>query len=174
MKKFLLIVSLSCSFLFILGCTSQKASSTKPEQDTSSQQNSPPLPTVNVYAGENPAEIILGKSCWGEGQEACTVPFEDPDGLLVDTSNTKGKVNDRISFALSSDHPESNRHLMEVDEIQFEVIQFYKGEQQKLGNVGPSFQGPTEPGLYQYLATLTWEGETKGQANFAFSFVFQE
>lgn len=50
----------------------------------------------------------------------------------------------------------------------------HKGEQQNLGNVGPSFQGPKEPGLYQYLATLTWEGETKGQTNVAFSFVFQD
>lgn len=174
MKRICLFVGLFCALLFTIGCTSKKPSSTEHERDMQSQQNAPLLPTVNVHAGESPAFTIIGQSCWEEDEKSCAVSFEDPDKLLAETPNTKAKVNDSISFVLSSDNPERNHHLLEPDDIRFEVIQFHKGEQQNLGNVGPSFQGPKEPGLYQYLATLTWEGETKGQTNVAFSFVFQD
>ncbi|GKV68372.1 hypothetical protein NCCP2716_08700 [Sporosarcina sp. NCCP-2716] len=51
-----------------------------------------------------------------------------------------------------------------------DITQFFEGVETRYENVGRSMDAPEKPGLYFYLATVTWDLEVKGQANYAFAF----
>lgn len=174
MKKHFLLFLVFIFSIVLSACTEEKTMPQSIEIEVDHSSYTGPLPTVQVYSGETPASIVVGNSCWGENGEPCTIDSQDPDALLEEVSTSRALLGEDLFFVLSASNIEREQHLLNTEDIHFEVTQFHKGEEKKLEVDGPTFKSPEEPGLYRYLATLTWEGETKGQANFAFSFSFTE
>ncbi len=80
----------------------------------------------------------------------------------------------RIEFSMST-NPSwtwlSENGLNTIQDTRIDLIQISDGVETRYENVGDHLDAPEEPGQYYYLATVTWDLEVKGQANYAFAFL---
>lgn len=161
--------------IFLVACSPNDTIKEKPPSD--------PLPTISQEIGRPPdlvvvpvfedkvTSVILGKYCWEEVDKICNIVPGEPDELVKGHSSMSVKAGDKIRLVLNTSNPSLPKHLLDIDKIN--LVQFYKGEETIVEVVDKQFAAPQEPGKYYYSATLRWEGEIKGEANYAFSFAVQ-
>ncbi|GKV68371.1 hypothetical protein NCCP2716_08690 [Sporosarcina sp. NCCP-2716] len=125
------------------------------------------------FTNEDTATTVLGYYCWSESGEYCSVEWEDPRDLLSGAITGRIRPGALIRFTMGINPAWTYLSDNNVDSLQdtrIDVTQIFKGVETHYEDVGLSLTAPEEPGLYFYLATVTWEKEMKGQANYAFAF----
>ncbi len=170
--------------LALAACSPQPQTDVKPIQKNEQQPINSPTEKrelgrpAEFYAfsgngDDNSTTIILGHYCWTENGKGCLVEPEDPRNLLSDTITGRVKPGDRILFSMGI-NPSwtwlSDNGLDTLQGTRVDITQIFKGVETRYKNVGNSLDVPEEPGRYFYLATVTWDLEVKGQANYAFAF----
>lgn len=126
---------------------------------------------VGVSRDDNITSVALGKYCWEEEGKSCNIEPGKPDEILRGHFSMTVRQGDKIDLNLTVSNSTIPDELRSIDKI--ELIQFYKDQETPVQVVDNHFIAPEEPGRYYYSATLKWEGEIKGEANYAFSFSVQ-
>ncbi|WP_251636435.1 hypothetical protein [Sporosarcina sp. NCCP-2716] len=181
MRKSLPIVFLLLSLLFLHACSPQPRTDAPPEQVTEQPLTEIPEEKevmrrpadLGVWTTDNAASQVLSNWCWGENGDSCSVEPEDPRELLSGMTSGRIKPGGLIQFSMGINPAWTYLSDNNVDSLldaRIDVTQIFKGVETRFEDVGLSLTAPEEPGLYFYLATVTWEKEMKGQANYAFAF----
>ncbi|WP_025783803.1 hypothetical protein [Sporosarcina sp. D27] len=172
-----LLITLLC----LHACSPQPRTDVKPIQETEQQLTEIPEEKeemrrpadLGVWTTDNAAAQVLSNWCWGENGDSCSVEPEDPRELLSGMTSGRIKPGGLIQFSMGINPAWTYLSDNNVDSLldaRIDVTQIFKGVEIRYEDVGLSLTAPEEPGLYFYLATVTWEKEMKGQANYAFAF----
>ncbi len=170
--------------LFLHACSPQPRTDVKPVQEAAEQPISSPTEKMELgrpgefYAFSNnqdeyPSDMALGHYCWSEDGSQCTAESDDPRDLMFEKRYGRMKPGERILFTMAINPAWtwlSENDLNTIQGTKIDIIQISEGVETRYENVGRSMDAPEEPGLYFYLATVTWDLEVKGQANYAFAF----
>lgn len=169
------ILFLGLLIILLTACSPNDKAEIKPPAEPSgtlSQELGKPQDLwVGVSKDDNITSVALGKYCWEEKEKTCNLEPGKPDELLRGHFSTTVKQGEKIDLRLTISDSTIPDELRTIDKI--ELIQFYKDEETPVEIVNNHFIAPEEPGRYYYSATLRWEGEIKGEANYAFSFSVQ-
>ncbi|REB07860.1 hypothetical protein DVB69_07680 [Sporosarcina sp. BI001-red] len=178
--RFILLMAL----LILSACSPQPRTDVKPVQEAAEQPISSPPEKKELgrpgefyaWSGnevEGDSDVILGDYCWSENGTSCTAESDDPRELMFEERYGKTRPGERIQFSMAINPTWtwlSENDLNTIQGTRIDVIQISDGIETSYENVGDHLDAPMEPGFYFYLATVTWDLEVKGQANYAFAF----
>lgn len=181
-RLFLLI-----ALLTLTACSPKPQTDVKPVQETAEQSmsGSPEKKELGrpgeFYAFSNnqaeyPSDMVLGHYCWSENGTPCTAESDDPRDLMFEKQSGRMSPGEQIQFTMAINPAWTWLSENDLDTIQgarIDITQIFEGVETRYENVGSSMDSPEEPGLYFYLATVTWDLEVKGEANYAFAFLVQ-
>lgn len=180
-KGFLFLASLS---LLLFGCSPNDIGEAKLPGDTE-QTLSETLERPEIFVGINGAKeeggvtyAIRDKSCWEEeGKECNNLQPHDPEELVKGYPTMIVQQEDELVITKLNSSFNTPDAIWDIDEL--EIIQHFKGEETTVqtvdeNNGSHTFKAPQEPGRYYFSAILRWNGEIKGEAIFAFSFLVKE
>lgn len=157
---------------FLVACSPNDTIKEKPPSDPlpadSEDIGRPPDLGVYPVIEDKVTSVVLGKYCWEKEDKACNIVPDEPEDLVEGHSSMFVKAEDKIRLVLSTSNSSLPIHLLDIDIV--DLVQFYKGEETIVEVINKQFSAPQEPGKYYYSATLTWEGDIKGVANYAFAF----
>lgn len=174
--------SLSVIFmsLLLVACSPNDKGEAKPPSNpgqTLSEELGRPEIRVGIEGKEEVTRAVRDKSCWEEEGKECNLQPHDPEELVKGNPTIIVHQEDKISINKINSDINTPDAIWNIDEL--EIIQHFKGEETKVETIDTengyhTFKAPQEPGRYYFSAILRWNGEIKGEAIFAFSFVVKE
>ncbi|MDW0115304.1 hypothetical protein QT711_19320 [Sporosarcina saromensis] len=171
MRRIVFISFLVMFLLLMSACSTEKTKEVPSPSEESLEESGytgmPPTPGVTV--NNDVASIRRDRSCWEKPDKKCNiVHVEDFSSLLSGTRTMRVTPGEEILFSLPT-NPGVPNELRGLDNIEIDLIQFFKGEESYVEHDGKSFNAPQEPGKYYYSAVVKWIGDIKGEASYAFS-----
>lgn len=96
--------------------------------------------------------------------------------MLLGAITGRAKPGGQITFSMAINPAWtwlSENGLDSIQGTRVDITQIFKGVETRYNNVRSVLDVPEEPGWYFYLATVTWDKNVNGQANYAFAFSVQ-
>lgn len=152
--------------IFLVGCSKNDVIEEEPLVD-SSQEIGQPF-DISVHDGDQTNNLKLDSFCWAEEEEdkTCSIEPRPPHELLQGATHLSVEKGANISLSLRTSDP-SWLYLLSPEKI--DLVQIHKGEKSTFEVTSKQFFAPKEKGVYYYSAILTWDGDQKGEAIYAFS-----
>lgn len=156
--------------IFLVGCSKnvEEDLPKEPIEETSIEIGNPP--NVYIVFDDHGTPVTLDKYCWDEEEndKTCSIEPTPPEELLRGQTHLSVAQGAELSFSLPAPYPSSSAtELLQPDKI--ELIQTKKDEKSTIEVTNKEFTAPNEKGVYYYSAILTFDGDIKGEAIYAFS-----
>jgi len=166
LRKIKIILAILIGILLV-GCTKniEEDLPKEPLEETSKEIGNPP--EVALISGTLGIPLTLDKYCWEEEGKTCALEATPPKELLQEKHPIRLDQGEKVTFSLSASNPNSLTEFLQPDKI--ELIQTKKDEISTFEVTNKEFTAPNEKGIYYYSAILTFDGDIKGKAIYAFS-----
>ena len=121
-----------------------------------------------VCSGDQTVSGTMDKYCWEVEGKTCALEATPPEELLQGMTPISVDQGEKISFSLPH-HIRLNSVTELLQPHKIELIQTKKDETSTFEVTNKEFTAPNEKGVYYYSAILTFDGDIKGEAIYAFS-----
>ena len=153
--------------IFLIGCSKnvEEDLPKKPIEETSIEVGNPP--EVIIGSVELGTQATLDKYCWEEKRKTCALEATPSKEILQGRRRIRLNQGEKVIFSLAASKPPSLTELLQPNKI--ELIQTKNDEEYTFEVKNKEFTAPNEKGIYYYSAILTFDGDIKGEAIYAFS-----
>jgi hypothetical protein len=162
------IILLILTGIILIGCskTVEENLPKEPPKVISNGIENPPI--FRIVSGDHGTPGTLDKYCWEEEEKTCALEATPPKERLKGIHPIRLDQEEKITFSLSTSELNSaTEQLIQPDKI--ELIQTKNDEESTFEVKNKEFTAPNEKGIYYYSAILTFDGDIKGEAIYAFS-----
>ena len=166
MRKSKILISILIG-IFLVGCTENEVVKEEPVVDPP-QEIGKPFDFYVLDENSTGYDAILDTFCWEEEEvdKTCSLEPTPPNELLKRETHISLTRESKVSFSFPAS--DSDRiYLTNPEKI--ELIQIGKDGESTFEVIDKQFTAPKEKGVYYYSAILTWDGDLKGEAIYAFS-----
>ncbi len=152
--------------IFLVGCSVKEEVKEESLVDTPQEIGKPF--DFGVHNENSAYGGIIDTYCWDqeEDDKTCSIEPTPPQELLKGETHMSVAQEAEVSFSfIASD--KDRLYLTSPEE--FVLIQTGKDEESTFEVINQKFTAPKGKGVYYYSAILTWDGDLKGKAIYAFS-----